>query len=106
LEALRSSVAWVQDLVMGDVDASPSLATSMSTVAEQLEGRIDVVAANGVHWGYRSALVAARSHFLALDADLEVLGSGRNGGLTEGEMLPGACGRGLTGIAHPFFSCP
>jgi hypothetical protein len=36
LEALQSSAARVQDLVLGDVGRSSSLATSMSTVAEQL----------------------------------------------------------------------
>jgi hypothetical protein len=76
LVALRSSVAWVQELVLGDVDMSSLLATSMSTVAERLEGQIDITAANGVHWGSCSALVAIVSHFLVLDADLEVLRSG------------------------------
>jgi hypothetical protein len=38
LEALWSSVAWVQGLVLGDVDVSSSLVTSMSMVAERLEG--------------------------------------------------------------------
>jgi hypothetical protein len=42
LEALRF-------LVVDDVDGPSSLAASMSTVAEQLKSRIDVVAANGVH---------------------------------------------------------
>jgi hypothetical protein len=35
----------------------------MYTVAELLEGWIDTGAANGVHWGPYSALVAAVSHF-------------------------------------------
>jgi hypothetical protein len=82
LEALRSSAARVQDLVLGSVDGSSSLVTSMSVVAEQLEGRIDIVAANGFRWGSRSALVAAVLHFRELDADLEVLGSRRNVVLT------------------------
>jgi hypothetical protein len=70
LEALQSFVAWVQDLVLGDIDGSSSLATSMSMVVEWLEGRIDAVDANGVHWGSCSALVADVSHFPELDADL------------------------------------
>jgi hypothetical protein len=37
LEALWSSIVWVQDLVLGDVDRSSLLATSMSVVAERLE---------------------------------------------------------------------
>jgi hypothetical protein len=50
----------------------------MSMVAERLEGQIGAVTANGVRWGSCSVLVAAVSHFLELDADLEVLGSGRS----------------------------
>jgi hypothetical protein len=34
LEALRSLAAWVQGLVLGDIDGSSSLATSMSAVAK------------------------------------------------------------------------
>jgi hypothetical protein len=60
--------------VLGDVDGLFLLATSMSAVAERLEGRIDAVAANGVHWGSHSALVAV------------VLGSRCNMGLTKGEV--------------------
>jgi hypothetical protein len=51
LEALRTLVARVRDLVMGGVDESSSLAASMSVAAELLESRINTVAANGVHWG-------------------------------------------------------
>jgi alanine dehydrogenase len=78
LEALRSLATHVQDLVLGDIDRSSSLATSMSMVAERLEGQIGAATANGVRWGSCSVLVAAVSHFLELDADLEVLGSGRS----------------------------
>jgi hypothetical protein len=85
LEALRSSVAQVQDLVLGDVDVSSLLVTSMFAVAERLEGRIEATTANGVHWGSRSALGATVSHFSELDTDLEVLGSGCNTGLIEDE---------------------
>jgi hypothetical protein len=85
LEALRSSVAQVQDLVLGDVDVSSLLVTSMFVVAERLEGRIEATTANRVHWGSRSALGATVSHFSELDADLEVLGSGCNTGLIEDE---------------------
>jgi hypothetical protein len=72
--------------VLGDVDRSSSLMTSMSTVAKQFEGRIGVTIANRVHSGSRSALVATVSHFPELDADLEVLRSRHNVGLTEGEV--------------------
>jgi hypothetical protein len=72
--------------VLGDINGSSSLATSMSAVAERLKGRIDTAAANGVRWGSRSALVATMSHFLELDADLEVLRSGHSVGLIEDEV--------------------
>jgi hypothetical protein len=58
----------------------------MSVVAGLLGNQIDAVAANGVHWGSRSALVVAVSHFLELDADLEVLGSGHCVGLVDDEV--------------------
>jgi hypothetical protein len=48
LEALRTSAAPIQGLVLGDVDGSSSLAASLYMVAELLEGRIDTAAANGV----------------------------------------------------------
>jgi hypothetical protein len=86
LEALWSSVAQVQDLVLGDVDGSSLLATFMSVIAERLEGQIDATTANGVCWGSRSTLVATVLHFPELDIDLEVLGSGSNVSLIEGEV--------------------
>jgi hypothetical protein len=84
--ALRSSTVRVQDLVLGGADGPFSLTTSMSTVVELVGNRIDAAAANGVSWGSRSALVAVVLHFLELDADLEVLGSGRSVGLTDNEV--------------------
>jgi hypothetical protein len=66
-------------------DMPSSLAASMSTVAELLEGRIDTTAANGVHWGFHFALVAAVSLFPQLKTELEVLKSRHNADLTEGE---------------------
>jgi hypothetical protein len=69
--------------VLGDVDGSSLLATSMSAVAQRLEGWIDAAATNGVCWGSHSVLVAAVMHFSELDTDLEVLRSGSNMGLTE-----------------------
>jgi hypothetical protein len=86
LEALHSSAAWAQDLVLGDADGSSLLVTSMSLVAEWLEGQIDATAANGVHWGSRSVLVAAVLHFPELEADMKVLGLGRNAGLIEDKV--------------------
>jgi hypothetical protein len=51
LETLRTLVARVQDLVLGGAGGPSSLAASMSTMVEQLEGQIDNTAANVVHWG-------------------------------------------------------
>jgi hypothetical protein len=86
LEVLRSSAAWVWDMVLGGVGRPSSLVTSMSVVVDLLGGRIDAVAANWVRWGSCSALVAAMSHFTELDFDLEVLGSGCTAGLTDDEV--------------------
>jgi hypothetical protein len=88
LEDMRSSAALVRDLVLGDVGGSSLMAMSMSVVTEQLEGSIDVTATNRVRWGSHSALVAMVLHFPELDADLEVLGSRHNAGLTKDEINP------------------
>jgi hypothetical protein len=69
--------------VLDRADGPSSLAASLSTVAGLLEGRIDTAIANGVHWGTRSALVATLLHFLELEIELELLGSGRDAGLME-----------------------
>jgi hypothetical protein len=83
LEALRTLVAHVRGLVLGNADGSSSMAASLSMVVELLEGRIDTATANGVHWGTRSTLVATLSHFPELKTKLELLGSGRNADLIE-----------------------
>jgi hypothetical protein len=62
LEAQQASAAWVRDLVLDGADKSSSLATSLSTAVELLEGRIDAAEANEVCWGTRSVLVATLSH--------------------------------------------
>jgi UDP-N-acetylenolpyruvoylglucosamine reductase len=54
--------------------------------AELLEGRVDAEAANSVHLGTRSALVAALLHFSELETELELLGSGRNVALIEDQV--------------------
>jgi hypothetical protein len=86
LEALQSSTTRVWGLVLGDADGSSTQVTSMSMVAELLEGQIDTAVANGVRWGSSSTLVAAVSHFSELNVDLEVLKSGCSTGLTEDEV--------------------
>jgi hypothetical protein len=63
LEALRSSATRVRDLVLERDDRPSSLMASLSSMAELLEDRIDVVAANEVHWGTRLVLPATLSHF-------------------------------------------
>jgi hypothetical protein len=63
-----------------------SLATSLSMAVELLVGHVDVAAANGVRWETQSALVATLSHFLKLEVELELLGSGRNTDLMEDQV--------------------
>jgi hypothetical protein len=41
----------VQDSVLDNIDGPCSLVVSLSMVVELLEGWINIVAANGVHWG-------------------------------------------------------
>jgi hypothetical protein len=77
LETLRTSAARFRDLVLYGADELSFLVASLSTAVELLEGHINAVAANRVCWGTRSALVAALSHLLELEAELEVLGFGR-----------------------------
>jgi hypothetical protein len=72
--------------VLDWADGPSSLAASLSMTAELLEGWVDVTAANEVHWGTWSALVTALSHFLELEAELELLGSGNNMTLTEDQV--------------------
>jgi hypothetical protein len=83
LEALQTSTAQVQDLVLGGADGPSSLAASMSAVAKMLEGRIDAAAANGVRSRSHSALDVAASHFLDLKTELEVLGIRHSTDFTE-----------------------
>jgi hypothetical protein len=58
----------------------------MCTAMELLEGRIDVAAANGVHWGSRSTLITVVLHFPELKTELEVLGSRCSTDMTEDEV--------------------
>jgi hypothetical protein len=83
LEARRASTTRVWYLVLDNADGSSSVAVSLSTMVEPLEGRINTAVANGVHWGTRSSLVAALSHFPELNFELELLRSGRNVDLIE-----------------------
>jgi hypothetical protein len=69
--------------VLERVNGSSSLAVSLYSATELLEGRIDASATNGVHWGTRSALAANLSHFPELGTEPELLGSGCSTDLTE-----------------------
>jgi hypothetical protein len=55
-------------------------------VVELLEGWTDTTTTNGVHWGTWSALVSALLHFLKLENELELLGSGRNADQTKDQV--------------------
>jgi hypothetical protein len=57
--------------VLGGVDGPSSLVTSMSVVAKLLGNQFDA---------------STMSHFLELDADMEVLESGHSVGLTDDEV--------------------
>jgi hypothetical protein len=85
---LWTSVALVRHLVLDGADGSSSLSVSLFVVAELLEGCVNATNTNGVHWGTRSALVAALWHFLELGAELDVLRSRHNADLMEDQMGP------------------
>jgi hypothetical protein len=72
--------------VLGGSDETSSLAASLSSVVDLIEGRVDVLAANGVHLGARLALAASLSHFPKSGPELELLGSGHNVDLIEGQL--------------------
>jgi hypothetical protein len=71
-------------MVLKGSDETSSLAASLSSVADLIEGRIDATVPNGVHWGPRLALTTALSHFPKLKPDLELLGPGHNADVMEG----------------------
>jgi hypothetical protein len=73
-------------LVLDMANGLYSLVASLSMVAELLEGCINAMTANGVCWGTWSVLVAALSHFLKLETELELLGSGCGAGLMEDQV--------------------
>jgi hypothetical protein len=96
--------------VLDDADGPSSPTASMLRVVELLEGRTEATAANGVCWGSCSVLVTIVSHFLELNAELEVLGSWCNVDLTEDDgICPpdlGSCGLGLADVVCSFLGCP
>jgi hypothetical protein len=86
LEALRTSALRVRDLVLDHANGPSCLAAYLSTAAELLEGRVDAVVANWVHWETWSTLVIALSHFLMLEVKLEQLGSRHTMALMEDQL--------------------
>jgi hypothetical protein len=83
LEALWTSATWVEDLVLDRADGPSSLAASLSSAVDLLEGWVDVMAANRVRWGTRLVSVAIFSHFPELQVELELLRSWCNTVLME-----------------------
>jgi hypothetical protein len=83
LAALWTLAVQVRDMVLDNIDEPSSLAACLSMEVELLEGRIETMAAIGVRWGTKFALVATLSHFLEMKIDLELLGSGHNDDLRE-----------------------
>jgi hypothetical protein len=73
-------------LLLDSIDGLSSPVTSLSMVVELLEGQIDVVTTNVLHWGTQSMLVAALSHFLEHKSELELLGSRQNAYLTKDQV--------------------
>jgi hypothetical protein len=63
-----------------------SLIASLSSTVDPIEGHVDEAAANGVHWGGRLAITTTLAHFPELEPELELLGSGHNADLTEGQL--------------------
>jgi hypothetical protein len=82
LEALWTTAAWVRDLVLDKANMSSSLATSLSTIMELLEGSVNIVATNRFCLGTWLTLVVALSHFPELETELELLKSRCNADLT------------------------
>jgi hypothetical protein len=51
-----------------------------------IEGHVDAVTTNGVHWGDRLVVTSVLSQFPELEPELELLGSGYNADLTKGQL--------------------
>jgi hypothetical protein len=86
VEALRASAIWIWDMVLDGASGPSSLAASLSSVVELLEGCIDAATTNGVPWGTQSAFVAALWHFQEWGPEQELLGSGCNMELSENQV--------------------
>jgi hypothetical protein len=73
---MRSFAARVRDLVLKGSNETSSLAASLSLTEDLIEGHVDFVAANGVHWGARLALITTLSHCPELSLSWSYLGLG------------------------------
>jgi hypothetical protein len=82
--ALQDSAARVQDMVLEGSNKISSLAASLSSAVDLIEGRVDAVVTNGVHWGAWLALTTALSHFPKLEHEFDLLAFKYNADLTEG----------------------
>jgi hypothetical protein len=85
-EVLQHPATLVCGPVLGRPKETPPLVVALSVSIELIEGRVNAVAINGVHWGSRLVLTAVLPHFLELEAELELLGSGYNTDLMNDEM--------------------
>ena len=86
LEDFRAAAARIRDVVLGASQGPSSLPAALESVADAVENRLDAAATNGVRWGTRSSLVVTLSHFPELEAELELLGSGRDAETSEAEL--------------------
>jgi hypothetical protein len=59
---------------------------ALQNLADLIEGHIDAAAAGRIHCGARLALTAILSHFLELEPGLELVGSGYNADIIEGQL--------------------
>jgi hypothetical protein len=59
--------------VLDNANGSSSLADSLSTVANLLEGWVDAAAANKVHWGTRLALLGSRHNTILMKDRVDAL---------------------------------
>jgi hypothetical protein len=107
LEALRTSVVFVWDLILGDGSGSSSLAASLSMVAEEVEKWVNAVAANGVWWGTRFGRCPIAFSRTGIQAGAAWVQAG-----CRLERRLGRCplafaehGLGPTGVTRPFLAC-
>jgi hypothetical protein len=67
LQAIQNSATRVWDLVLKRFAEMSPLVVALFSATDLIEGRIDAVAANEVHWGVQQALMTVLSHFPKLE---------------------------------------